>query len=760
MGKNIYFLFIFLFIFKVNGENIAVSWDFNSDGDTEGWSSSFGISDMNSEGGMLVINTANSFPTIVHNGVFSINAEDYGYIYIRMQAKGATEIRVNWQKGDGSVTSIPASLAIRGDSLFHVYRIPVYSEAEWQGEILNLSKIQIGGPLTFARETVKIDYIRIVSVGVKPHIANFTPLRTVLKIGHDIPLMAILENIGDKKGDMSSLLQLPSGVELLSGDVKNGHSISPGDKDTLFWEIRNQTAEKDTVKLTLWSENDTIISEKEFVFRERYWRQNEFLLSAWSPPYAWYGQPYEDTVFAYYKNAHFDNMLWVRDDDVLMQKVQQYDLKYFLLITNIIGEEYLRAPDKKIPPDVTEEMLQKLDIVVDKYIDDPNLLGYHICDEPHKQAFPNIGKVVGRLRDIDPERLSFVNIWPSSEGYDEYIDNLLQTAKLDLLSYDRYHFFNGYDGGSYFSNLETIRRFALKYDIPFCNIIQAIGTNGTSEEDLNWRTPNRAEHRFLVYSSLAYGVHAFIWFHWHGDWGLTGNPDRDIIYPSIQSLNAEIDSLKEIMLSLKTTGVYQTKPAPGANPLPADGLIQSVSDNADLVIGYFKDKADKDYFMLMNKNYNDSVDVNIDFNGIVGGLRFFDVISSEWFSFYNSDSSGHSEFNTILRPGGGKLFTFDTFTVSVEKKKKNIPYQYTLRQNYPNPFNPASQIEYEVAKRANVKLIVYDALGRKVKTLVNERQNPGRYVVTFKADGLASGVYFYRFESGDFSQTRKMLLLR
>jgi hypothetical protein len=760
LKKTIYFLFFLILFFNLKAEQVAHSWDFNTAGDTEDWTKFFGISDIKADSGMLIINTANSFPTIVHNGGIRVNAEENGYIYIRMQANGATEIRVNWQKSDSSVTFITASLPISGDSLFHIYRIPLYAEPEWEGEIINLTKIQLGGPLTFAGETVKIDYIRIVNAGAVPKIVNFSPLRTVLKVGHTIPLMAIIENIGDKTGEMSSSLLLPAGIEVVSGVINNDHTVFPGGLDTVHWEIGSQTTERYTVNFSLWNENDTLSIEKEFVFRDRYWQQEEFLLSAWSPPYAWYGQPYEDSVFTYYKNAHFDNMLWVGDDDALMQKVHEHGLKYFLLITNIIGEEYLRAPDKVAPPDVTEEMLQEMERVVNKYINDPNLLGYHICDEPRKQAFPNIGRVVERLREIDPERLSFVNIWPSSEGYGEYIDNLLQTAKLELLSYDRYHFYNGYDGGSYFYNLEIIRRFALKYDIPFCNIIQAIGTNGTVEEDLNWRTPNEAEHRFLVYSSLAYGVHALIWFHWHGSWGLTGNPDRDIIYPSIQSINSEIDSLKEIMVKLTTTGVYQNKPASGANPLPPDGLINSVSANADIVVGYFKDNADKEFFMLMNKNYNDSVIVNIDFNGIVSGLRYFDVVSSQWYSFYYCDSSGHSEFSTILRPGGAKLFAFDDFTAGIEKDKEFIPHKYNLMQNYPNPFNPSSKIEYEIAEASAVKLIIYDALGRKVKTLVDRRQNPGRYQVNFNAEGLASGVYFYRLISGDFTQTRKMLLLR
>ncbi len=762
MVRRYFFIIIFLLAGTILfAEEVAVSWEFNTDGDSEGWTKSFGVSEMTVEEGMLVINTANPFPTIIGSEEINITSEDYGYIYVRMQAIEATEIRIYWQKSDSSVVFIPFSHDLIGDSLFHEYRIPIFSDPEWSGEIISLAKIQIGGPLTFAGKTVKIDYIRIVGVGVKPEIVKLVPIRTILKSGHVIPLTAIIENTGDKTGEMSSNLILPDGIELISGFLQNDHGLLlPGDTNTLHWEIRNNSVELDTINLVLYSEKDTATIEEQLNFTDQYWRQDEFLLSAWSPPYAWYGQPYEDTVFTYYKNANFDNMFWVRDENALMQKVQQHDLKYFLLITNIIGGDYLRAPDEKTPPDVTEEMLQKLDVVVDKYIDDPNLLGYHICDEPYEPAFPNIGKVVGRLREKDPTRLSFVNIWPSGNGYEEYIDALLQTAKLELLSYDRYHFFNDRDGGSYFGNLETIRRLALKYDIPFCNIIQAIGTNGTVEEDLDWRTPNEAEHRFLVYSSLAYGVHALIWFHWHLDWGLTGNPDRDIIYPSIQNINAEIDSLKQIMLHLTTTEVYQTKPAHATKPLPSDGIVKSVSDEADLVVGYFKDSDTNDYFMLMNKKYSGQITAIITLNGLVDDLKYFDVDSSKWVYVNYSNNGDYSEFEVTLRPGGGKLFAIGNLTVGIQSEKDLMPYKYNLMQNYPNPFNPASQINYEIANESYVKLIIYDALGREVKTLVNSQQKPGRYSIKFNASGFSSGIYFYRLISDEFSQTKKMLLIR
>jgi Secretion system C-terminal sorting domain len=89
------------------------------------------------------------------------------------------------------------------------------------------------------------------------------------------------------------------------------------------------------------------------------------------------------------------------------------------------------------------------------------------------------------------------------------------------------------------------------------------------------------------------------------------------------------------------------------------------------------------------------------------------------------------------------------------------PNKFSLSQNYPNPFNPETIINYELRIMNEVKLIVYDVLGREVKILVDKTQQAGKYKVTFDAANLASGVYYYKLKAGkNFEQTRKMLLLR
>ncbi|HAY33781.1 MAG TPA: T9SS C-terminal target domain-containing protein, partial [Bacteroidetes bacterium] len=80
--------------------------------------------------------------------------------------------------------------------------------------------------------------------------------------------------------------------------------------------------------------------------------------------------------------------------------------------------------------------------------------------------------------------------------------------------------------------------------------------------------------------------------------------------------------------------------------------------------------------------------------------------------------------------------------------------------NYPNPFNPGTIISYELRISSNVKLRVYDILGNEVTTLINEKQSAGSYSVKFNGSGIASGVYFYRLETNDIVQTKRMALVK
>ena len=101
----------------------------------------------------------------------------------------------------------------------------------------------------------------------------------------------------------------------------------------------------------------------------------------------------------------------------------------------------------------------------------------------------------------------------------------------------------------------------------------------------------------------------------------------------------------------------------------------------------------------------------------------------------------------------------DTTVVGIEDVN-NLPNDFTLYQNYPNPFNPSTVISWQLASGGFVTLKIYDVLGREIISLVNQYYVTGKHKVNFNANGLPSGVYFYRLITKDFNKVKKMILLR
>ena len=103
--------------------------------------------------------------------------------------------------------------------------------------------------------------------------------------------------------------------------------------------------------------------------------------------------------------------------------------------------------------------------------------------------------------------------------------------------------------------------------------------------------------------------------------------------------------------------------------------------------------------------------------------------------------------------------------VSVQNISSSVPDEFSLKQNYPNPFNPTTTIKFEIpvdvkSKTSDLKLIIYNILGREVATLVNEQLAPGTYTVDWNASSFSSGVYFYKLTTDGFNETKKMVLMK
>ena len=96
----------------------------------------------------------------------------------------------------------------------------------------------------------------------------------------------------------------------------------------------------------------------------------------------------------------------------------------------------------------------------------------------------------------------------------------------------------------------------------------------------------------------------------------------------------------------------------------------------------------------------------------------------------------------------------------IKNNQSNLPSNFTLQQNYPNPFNPSTTIIYEIRSESKVKLVIYNIMGEKVAELVNAFQKPGKYSVKWNAKDFACGVYIYQIKSNEFTQSKKLILLK
>jgi hypothetical protein len=207
-------------------------------------------------------------------------------------------------------------------------------------------------------------------------------------------------------------------------------------------------------------------------------------------------------------------------------------------------------------------------------------------------------------------------------------------------------------------------------------------------------------------------------------------------------------------------------------------------------IGYFNGVGDFPSYMIVHGNYllasadihpsslgiYDLTDLSTHnrsarfYNGSKG--RGYGIAAEDKLIFYCGLTNGEAPPNNT----NGGLFILKNDLITAVENTDELINEYFLSQNYPNPFNPSTIIRYKIpslsseevngqkSKVKRVTLIVYDLLGRKVTTLVNENQSPGEYQVEFNASAngmnLPSGVYFYRLKSDSFVETRKMILLR
>jgi hypothetical protein len=177
--------------------------------------------------------------------------------------------------------------------------------------------------------------------------------------------------------------------------------------------------------------------------------------------------------------------------------------------------------------------------------------------------------------------------------------------------------------------------------------------------------------------------------------------------------------------------------------------------------------------ILAAASWGDIANLNNDLlvfkTSVPAATPIFAVNSPGSFFWCNASANG----STIVASGkrvhartfgnGGEYYNIfiDTSDVPLSSGSGNgIPVSFNLFQNYPNPFNPVTKINFSLPEPGNVKLTVLDLLGREVSVLVNDKLAAGTYSADWDASIFSSGIYFYKMESGDFTEIRKMVLLK
>lgn len=137
-----------------------------------------------------------------------------------------------------------------------------------------------------------------------------------------------------------------------------------------------------------------------------------------------------------------------------------------------------------------------------------------------------------------------------------------------------------------------------------------------------------------------------------------------------------------------------------------------------------------------------------------------------WIAVLSADSS---EIYSLSFPdslhgfavgNNGVILKYSPVITSVTENNSNSPSDFFLYQNFPNPFNPYTVISYRLSVSNLISLKVYDILGNEITTLVNQKQPAGNYRVSFKSNNLSSGIYFYKLTAGNFSETKRMVLIK
>jgi len=378
------------------------------------------------------------------------------------------------------------------------------------------------------------------------------------------------------------------------------------------------------------------------------------------PVMAWGGSPSDPDQLRGMKEAGLNISGFCAAKD--LEKVNAAGLTCFVTDQRINGYPLLNLPPEG-------EIRRNMEAVKNEVGDHPAVLGYYLRDEPDVKELEGLAKLATILKETIPGKLPYINLFPYhvpadrlGTDYVTYVRMLAEKAGQPFLSYDNYSLVGTEMLDHFYNNLEIVRRVSVETNTPFWNCILA-------NAHFNYSEPSDATFNLQVYSTLAYGGRGIQYFTYFtpqvGNYRLAaidqfGNRTRT--WDMLRRINYQIHALAPTLLKLHSTGVYHYPDVPPqGKPLSASQLIERVDVRQSglvrspaggrILIGEFQDSAQRPYFMLVNKDLNNSFTFKVHMKQ--QGRKLLHI------SPYTGREEAFSGEMDWLAPGAGVLFRID-----------------------------------------------------------------------------------------------------
>lgn len=335
--------------------------------------------------------------------------------------------------------------------------------------------------------------------------------------------------------------------------------------------------------------------------------------------------------------------------------------------------------DSRMPVSITGNSNAKaaLDAIVKDYKKHPALLGYFLTDEPGAGSFAGLGEVVAYLKEVDPEHVAYVNLFPSyassnqqaassqlgTDTYDQYLDTFLKVVKPDVLSYDHYHFIKGADRPGFISNLASAQRATMTGSVfqratPFWNIVLSVEFDpyrGLSENEL----------RYEAMQTLAFGGQGLVYYtYWQPDFPSYASKNtimlRDgtpgTLYEPVKKVNREVQALAKWLYGASVIKTYLTGENTSEGTTLGNDSPVRITGNGNLSIGMFRDGKGYLYVLFTNRDYTKSVTVKATLNVLQHPTEMLNLETGKWKLLTEPrNSDGEITIDVVLSPAGAML---------------------------------------------------------------------------------------------------------